>query len=389
MHDYRYNPFLNALEPVAITGETHVIPTNSPFTIRLNEVPLKESPSTVSLTIGGVAGVEVAADPAAGEFRCDYTTGADQDDNWNTGLIQFNAADAGKKVVVNYSGMGTLASINAPLNLPAWAKYRGNGSDGDFVAVGGETISGIKQYKSFTIGAGLTVNVGADPLFIFCQGTVKIDGTLNGKGGNGGSVSYEYTAAGGVGVGGGGGGGGASDSETMGMGGKGSGGGSGGSGNYSGTSVSGGASYFPTFFGSIDTPKIAAAVNATPSAEMQSLLSLLFMPKAGGGGGSGALASGSNEGGGGGGGGTITLCAETVSNNGNFNVAGGLKSTATGSNNNVIIGGGGGGASIMIVARNIIINGTIDVSGGNAGAGKYSVNNYNGAAGWYKIFTGA
>lgn len=110
--DYRYNPFLNVLEPITITGETHVIPTNSPFTIRLAEVPLKESPSTVSLTIGGVTGVEVAADPAAGEFRCDYTTSADQDDNWNTGLIQFNAAEAGKTVVVNYNGMGTLASTD-------------------------------------------------------------------------------------------------------------------------------------------------------------------------------------------------------------------------------------------------------------------------------------
>lgn len=116
MHDYRYNPFSNALEPIAITGETHIIPTNSPFTIRLCEVPLKESPSTVSLTIGGVAGVEVAAEPAAGEFRCDYTTGADQDDNWNTGLIQFNAADAGKTVVVAYNGMGTLASVNLPIH---------------------------------------------------------------------------------------------------------------------------------------------------------------------------------------------------------------------------------------------------------------------------------
>ena len=120
--NYRYNPFLNALEPIAITGETHVIPTNSPFTIRLAEVPLKESPSTVSLTIGGVAGVEVAADPAAGEFRCDYTTGADNDENWNTGLIQFNAADAGKTVVAAYNGTGTLVdkrtidAINAKIN---------------------------------------------------------------------------------------------------------------------------------------------------------------------------------------------------------------------------------------------------------------------------------
>ncbi|MHC1714949.1 MAG: glycine-rich domain-containing protein [Acidaminococcaceae bacterium] len=110
--DYRYDPFNNIAEPIAITGETHIIPSNSPYTIRLAEVPVKESPSTVSLTIAGVAGTEVAAEPAAGEFRCDYTTNADSDENWNTGLIQFNAADAGKTVVVNYNGMGSLASVD-------------------------------------------------------------------------------------------------------------------------------------------------------------------------------------------------------------------------------------------------------------------------------------
>lgn len=112
MNDYRYNPFSDALEPVPITGETHIIPSNSPYTIRLKEVPVKDSPSTVTLTIAGVAGVEVAAEPAAGQFRCDYTTSADSDDNWNTGLIQFNAADAGKTVVAAYNGMGTLVSAD-------------------------------------------------------------------------------------------------------------------------------------------------------------------------------------------------------------------------------------------------------------------------------------
>lgn len=120
--DYRYNPFSNALTPVAITGESHVVPSNSPYTVRLNEIPVKESPSTVSLTIAGVAGTEVAAEPAAGEFRCDYTTGADDDDNWNTGTIQFNAADAGKTVVVTYNGIGTIIdkrvidAINSKIN---------------------------------------------------------------------------------------------------------------------------------------------------------------------------------------------------------------------------------------------------------------------------------
>ena len=63
--DYRYKQFDDVLEPIAISGETHIIPSNSPYEIRLNEVPVKESPSSISLTIAGVAASEVAATPAA------------------------------------------------------------------------------------------------------------------------------------------------------------------------------------------------------------------------------------------------------------------------------------------------------------------------------------
>lgn len=113
MNDYRYNPFENVSTAVTITGETHVIPSVSPYTVRLNEVPLKETPSSISLTIAGSAGAEVSAAPAAGEFWPDYSTGADGDDGWNTGTILFNAADAGKTVVVSYVGTGTLVDTRA------------------------------------------------------------------------------------------------------------------------------------------------------------------------------------------------------------------------------------------------------------------------------------
>lgn len=112
MNDYRYNAFNDVLESVAITGETHIIPSNSPYTIRLCEVPDKTDPTSISLTIAGVAASEVAAEPAAGEFWPDYSTSADSDTSWNTGLIQFNAADAGKTVVANYNGMGSLVSVD-------------------------------------------------------------------------------------------------------------------------------------------------------------------------------------------------------------------------------------------------------------------------------------
>lgn len=111
-HDYRYNAFDDVAEPLAISGEIHIIPSSSPYTIRLAEVPQKTTPSGISLTIAGTAASEVAATPAAGEFWVDYNTGADNDENWNTGTIQFNSADAGKTVVVNYNGIGTLVSVD-------------------------------------------------------------------------------------------------------------------------------------------------------------------------------------------------------------------------------------------------------------------------------------
>ena len=116
-HDYRYDPFNDVSEAISITGETHVIPNNSPYTIRLKEVPKKDTPSSISLTIGGSAANEVSAAPASGEFWPDYSTKADSDDSWNTGTILFNAADAGKTVVVSYTGTGTLVDIEKTQGL--------------------------------------------------------------------------------------------------------------------------------------------------------------------------------------------------------------------------------------------------------------------------------
>lgn len=151
MKDYRYNAFDDVLEPIAITGETHIIPSNSPYTIRLAEVPQKTDPSSISLTIAGVAASEVAAQPAAGEFWPDYSTSADGDTNWNTGLIKFNAADAGKTVVVSYNGMGSLAS----------ADYRGHQL---FTTSGTFTVpKGVKTvYVSGCGGGGGGGNSDAD-----------------------------------------------------------------------------------------------------------------------------------------------------------------------------------------------------------------------------------
>jgi hypothetical protein len=166
------------MQDVSITNELHTIDASSPYTIRLIEVPLKDTPSSITvrlraalgealdasetgvdlaseaqaswftsgdvitidseqMLVGSVSGAtltvtraynsttaathttgtavygepfeEVSAAPTAGQYWPDYTTGANSDENWNTGTLKFNPADAGKIVAVSYQGTGVLA----------------------------------------------------------------------------------------------------------------------------------------------------------------------------------------------------------------------------------------------------------------------------------------
>lgn len=109
IHDYRYDPFSNTFEVKPVTGEKHTIPKNSPFTVRLDEVPQRTEPSSLSVKFDkGATLTEVAATPARGQFWPDYRTTGHGVSDWNTGTLLFNAADAGKTVVCSYNGMGTL-----------------------------------------------------------------------------------------------------------------------------------------------------------------------------------------------------------------------------------------------------------------------------------------
>ena len=105
MPDYRFDPHGNVSTAIYKT-ERHVIPLTSPYVIMLNEIPQKNSPSTmgvkqISAASGtsityGTTFAEVAATPTAGQFWPDYSTNADSDKYWNTGNLLFNSADAGK-----------------------------------------------------------------------------------------------------------------------------------------------------------------------------------------------------------------------------------------------------------------------------------------------------
>lgn len=204
--NYRHDPFQDVLNPVTIKGETQTIPSVSPFTIRLDEVPLKETPSSISLTIGGVAAEEVSSAPAPGQFWPDYSTGADNDENWNTGTILFNAADAGKTVVVTYKGTGCVVwgeidtliiTSSCTIRAPLWATAAvlsgcagGGGGGGDrsntYSAAGGAAGGGAIDFVvPIAPGANYRVIIGAG----------GVGGAGNASGSVGGTTSFGHISS--------------------------------------------------------------------------------------------------------------------------------------------------------------------------------------------------
>lgn len=330
--DIRVNPFNNATNYVNLT-ERHIVPSVSPFVVRLNEVPEKQDPSNMQMyyvddTTGQTtetALTEVAATPGAGEFRPDYSTNAFDDTSWNTGLIEFSSADAGKIIEVSYTATGTLAGVKTN-RYPAWWLDRGDGSDGAFNPTGNTTISGEKNYTSVFIPAGVTVSVTHHAI-IKCQGSFINLGTLTAAGqGAYGGAPYSTGAIGyGAGVGA--------------------------AAGYA-SQQSGGAGG-------------AAAINGITVSMTADLQNSLFCAKAlcngAGGGGSGRNSNG-YTGDGGRGGGCIYITCSEFRNVGTISAAGGAPENTGGAT-----GGRGGGGAVGIVTKRIIEQGTLDVSGGGRG----------------------
>ena len=187
--NYRYNPFNDASDYVSCV-ERRIIPLVSPFEIVLQEVPEKADPSNVSIyeiTIGdgdvvlGQKFIEVAATPTQGQFWMDYNTGADGDENWNTGRIQFSSADAGKIVEISYTGTGTLATIKGNSD-PYWFYDYGDGSDGHiFISEDTTLLKNTVNCKSLIIKEGFKIVPATPivPLIIKSQGVVVINGTID------------------------------------------------------------------------------------------------------------------------------------------------------------------------------------------------------------------
>lgn len=368
----RINPFVGsggATTYVNLT-ETHIVPSVSPFVIRLNEVPEKRDPSNIKCvyvddTTGAVttrALTEVAATPAAGQFRPDYSTKADKDDSWNTGLIEFNSADAGKIVQITYTGMGTLAAVQSN-KYPSWYTDRGDGSDGDFMPETDTTIGGIKNYKRVFIREGVTVSLNKQ-LIIKAIGNVFVAGTINGAGSNGENGGQRKLVAKG-GTGGAIGGDGGAMGVAGGDGQTGTGGGYGGAAAYSSRGQSGKAGAGGDSGGSIG---IQYGGNG-----------------GGGGGGHGSYKELWTGGAGGGGGYGISIIANEIdiktsgiitTNGGNGGDAYHHYSTG---------GGGGGGGSLAVIGCIVNNSGTLTANGGKGGSPGYEGNTVDGEAGTITI----
>lgn len=338
----RINPFVGdggTTTYINLT-ETHIIPSVSPYVIRLNEVPEKQDPSNiravwVDSTTGAVTAsalTEVAATPAAGEFRPDYSTKADGNDNWNTGLIEFSAVDAGKIVQISYTGMGTLAAVQSN-KYPSWYTDRGDGSDGDFMPEADCAIGGIKNYKRVFIKEGVKVSVNKQSI-IKVTGSVMIAGTLSGAGAAGAGVIYSIADGNGVVA-------------------DGNGGGAGGAGSGSYYDRNNSSAGLPGGSGGYDEFTYKYAAN-------------------GGDGGGGIYSPGGGvnnpraiKGGGGGHGITIVASAIGVLGTGVIDTSGGDGSSTTSKDYGA--GGGGGGGDTILIANIINILGSIKADGGNGG----------------------
>ena len=340
--DYRHDPFSDVSTAATFT-ERHIIPSVSPYVINLNEIPQKNSPSTTTVkAITNVNGstvtygstfAEVAANPSSNEFWPDYNTGADGDENWNTGKLLFNSSNAGQLVEIRYTATGTLAGVKSN-RYPAWWLDRGDGSDGDFSPTENVTISGRKQYRSVFIPAGVTVTIDRFTR-LCCQGAFI----------NLGIVSAEGAAKNGVGGG-----------VSPNIGNIGTGGGNGGAGGYSGAAGGSGS-----LINGIAIPSVSLVWQNE---------GLGFGASGGSGrGNSNVNGAWANGGAGGSGGGAIIVRCNSFDNRGTLNANGGRGGNATGDSFKGGGGGGGGGGSITVIAHSIVNRGTVLANGGSGGSG--------------------
>ena len=111
--DFRYNPISRVFVPETITAEPKtcgLIPNmGGVYGFQLNEIPLKESPSTVVVTRSDLTVFTEVVDtaPIGTEFYVDYH----YDTYANRGYVILNASQNGQTFTVAYKGLGSVMSV--------------------------------------------------------------------------------------------------------------------------------------------------------------------------------------------------------------------------------------------------------------------------------------
>jgi hypothetical protein len=139
IEDYRFDPFTGVISPKLIgyganAPETRTVPGASPYQIKLFESPQENAPSTTRITkvVGGAELTEVSKTtvPANNQYRVNY-------DEEGNGIIEFNSAQAGVQLNIQYYGLGSLfQKITLDTRVPD---------------TGNTEIGGIKTFTSIPI----------------------------------------------------------------------------------------------------------------------------------------------------------------------------------------------------------------------------------------------
>lgn len=427
MHsDYRHDPFTDASTATTITGEVQMIPAGSPYTIRLNEVPMKETPSSITMRIRDVLTAAIAT---AGATSCAVMNGS-----WfaindvitidNEQMLVTNVVSNTLTITRGYnSTTAATHSANIAVYGPTWSEVAatpaarqywpdyGTSADNDdmwntgtvqfnsadagkildIAYKGTGTLAGVNPAKNWP-ACFSEYGDGSDGHFI-SSGSDTIDGLKQYKsfvvqaghtvtvGANPLTILCQGAVliAGTINGAGANGNTGSASTDAALSGGAGKGGGGNGGTVTTGNDVAvavggnatgaGGGRSFVNGYAMVGIPGtgnldgvVIAEATAVP-ASLAALAARLLRHSAGAGGGGGA---GAQKKGGGGGGGSVMLVARRIVNTGTLNVAGGAVGSTT---SNWAGSGGGGGASIRIVALLIRFTGTINANGGNGGAG--------------------
>ena len=236
--------------------------------------------------------------------------------------------------------------VGGVINVPLHLRFLGDGTDGAIDCSG--NLSGVKYATTFNVSVGntCTANSLSVPLTVYATGACTVAGTINARGGDGGSSLL------GDGGGAGGGGGGGT--------------GAGVTGNFSYIAAYGTANiYQASGAGTGGLAGGAAGGNgATPSANAQRILWNTSRPGYYGGASGGR--GGSTGGLGGVGGQAVVLTCASINFTGTIDVSGAAGANSSG--NNLGGGGGGGGGYVWLIGRDSVTNsGTITVAGGAGG----------------------